>query len=200
VTIVQSPIIGNALRQALSLDAAGAMGLTMDPTIVPVALVADTVDRNAGRRSYSGWGQSAAVAAQFPTISLGIPAQPSKDFLYAIPRRVIFHASVTTFLYWRLGINTPPATIDAIPRELDTLAAAAGTLQVVRGATAVGVTAAQQNGLSYLPANQRVELELPEMVIRAPFPFSTLAGITFQGDVANLALIGEFYWDEYYRT
>lgn len=199
MTRVQSPSIGNALRQALALDAAGGLPLTMEDSIVPVAIVADTAERNAGRRHYSGWAQSAAVAAQFPTVTLGITGDPGSNFRYAVPEYVHIRAGTATFVYWRLGINSPPATLDAVPRELRTDGSSPGALSVVRGATAVGVTAAQQNGLFYLPANVPLVFKLPYMEIRSPSPFATIAGITFQGDVANVDMVAEFSWDEYWR-
>jgi len=198
--VVQSPAIGNALRQVLSLDAAGGLPLEASQTVHPVVIVGDVraqLDSNV--RTFSGWRQSVGVAAQFPVVGIGLTSAPPSSFLYAIPRTVTLYAGITTFVYWRLGLNTPPVGTDAVPRQLNSSLALSGAIACHGGANAAAVTASTMNGLFYLPAATPTRIVLPEMRIYAPTPFATLAGLIFQGDVANNALIGEFVWDEYYR-
>lgn len=197
-TQVQSPAIGNALRQALSLDAAGSMGMDAGLTVHPVAIVAD-VRAQLGQnvRTFSGWRLVVGVAAQYGQLGIGLTNAPASNFRYAVPRSVRLWAGAATFVYWRLGLNTPPVTADAVPRALDTSSALSGSLATIGGANAAAPVYATMNGVLHLPANTMVTFQVPEMFIRAPIPFATTAGLNFHADTVNVSFAGEFMWDEY---
>lgn len=199
-TQVQSPAIGYALRQALSLDAAGSMGMDAGLTVHPVAIVADVrAQLNAGDRLYSGWRFSTPVAAQFATCGLSLLSAPPSSFLYARPISAVISVDVATYVYWRFGVNVINPGTDAVPRQLNTLVSTAGAISAHGGAVAGAVTPGQQNGIFYVPANTPQRITFPDMRIYPGSPFVQAPGLAFQSSLANLTMVAEFIWEEVYR-
>lgn len=199
--IIQTPAVGNALRQALSLDAAGGMPLEMGTIVHPVAMVADVrAAFGTNVRSFSGYRNVGAVAGQYNQFGIGITAAPDATFLYAVPRRATIFAGSGTFVYWRLGLNTPPVGTDAVPRAMNTQASPGPVCSVIGGASATAVSSVTMQGLFWCAASVPREIIFPEMRIYSPTPFGTTAGLNFHTDVANLVTIAEFVWDEYFKA
>lgn len=200
--LIQSPAIGNALRTALSLDAAGSMGLDMGPTVHPVCIVGDVrAQLDSAVRSFSGYRNVPAAAAQFGKIALEVPTTAfGAGLIYAVPRRIQLYINAGATVYWRLGSNTPPAGTDAPTRSLNSrLAGAAGTCRVIGGSDGVAVAPGTMQGIVQLNAGtQREWNNIPEMRLYAD-P-ATAQTLVFYSDTALVQLVGEVIWDEYYRS
>lgn len=199
--LIQSPAIGNALRVALSLDAAGGMGLDMGPTVHPVCIVSDVrAQLDSGVRSFSGFRNVAGVAAQFSKVALEVPTSAlGQGLLYAVPRRIQLYVGGASTIYWRLGANTPPVATDAPTRALNTRTAGSpGTCRVVGGADAVAPVVNTMQGVVQLtPGTQREWNGLPE--IRLYADGVTAQSLCFFCDTALTQLVAEVIWDEVYK-
>lgn len=169
MTKVQSPLIGNALRQALGLDAAGAMPMDADTTIVPVAVVAD-VREAIQQAQTSAWHYSfisPAVAAEYPYVSCEwLSGSLPRPYRLLVDKVTIW--SPTAQPFWIGLTQSPPAiTLRGLPiRKQSSLlpASLAGRVGYGTTSTAPGsfITLAY---ISRLVANERVEVTFPDPVI-----------------------------------
>jgi hypothetical protein len=114
--MLQDTRIGNALRQALSLDGAGQVRLGMEESIIPVAIVADVRDTVSldpvvvhNTRSIT------AVAAQYSRAAFEVQANTDLKEVYL--RRLIINTATTMQLWLGFSGTLVGATTDALPQR-----------------------------------------------------------------------------------
>lgn len=195
--IIQSPVIGNALRQALDIDAAGGLPLAMEQLVLPVAVVADVrAQLNQGVVGYSNLRIVLPVAGQFSQCSLEIQAVNATRVTRVVPRRIQLRASGALPIYWRLQQGGIAGAVDAVPRRLDSaLVTSQAAARVIGGTTAVAPNIAIAHGILYADATP-VVWEPPIDVILTPDP-TTNAALIFEGITANVGLALSCEWEEY---
>lgn len=199
-TTVQSPAIGNALRQALSLDAAGSMGMDAGLTVHPVCIVGD-VRSQLGKttRGFSGFYRAAATAGQFGRVALSVPSTATAgNLLYAQLTRLRFYTNAFATLYWRIGQSTTPVSTDAPARGLDSLAISPGIARVIGGPSAEALTVMSMQGLIVPAAGVQGEwTTVPEVRLWPVAAGDTLFEVW--SDTALVQVVCELTWDEYYK-
>jgi len=197
--IIQSPSIGNALRSALSLDAAGGLPLDMATTVHPVCIVGDVrAQLGSSTRSYSGYRNAGAVAANYSKVALEVPAALGASLRYVVPRRVRLYLGGSATIYWRMGSNTPPVSTDAPSRPTDTSSTAAGFARMIGGQDATPPSLSTMQGIVQITPGLQVEwINMPEMRIHADA--ATPQTLCFFADTVNIQLVAECLWDEYLK-
>jgi hypothetical protein len=197
---IQTPVIGNALRIALGLNAAGSMPMDMETTVIPVVMVGDVrAQLNSGQVGFSSFKSAAAVAAQFGQVMLEVPvAHPT--VAYVVPKRIVITCGGVSRVYWRLGTNTFPVVQDAVPRRLSAqLADSTAAARVVGGSNGTAPTIANMQGERIFLAAGTYEWIPPIDMLIESAPTGAALSLGFHCDAANTLLEVEIEWLEIAR-
>ncbi len=200
MTKVQSPIIGNALRQALGLDAAGGMPMEADTTIVPVAIVAD-VREQLTTSIIPSWHYSfvsPAVAAEYPYCQLEWAASAApRPFRLLLDKITVW--SPTAQVIWVGEVDSAhPITQRGLPRRKQTSllgAALAGRVGYGTTVTVPGTFILQQY-ISRVVANEPIVINFDTPLIID----KENSGIVLMGNTVNTELYASFEWREDVRS
>lgn len=194
---VQSPDIGNLLRIALQLDAAGGMPMDALTTIQPVALVADLSDQL--RRKFTAVAQGAfqsAVAAEYSSCVLHF------NNTVGVKRILLdaMYVSLATAgqINWGFddGYTDPPFTLTTwrpAKRKQSSLVGGglAGNVYTTTTIAAPGVEIANIFGIASLPTTvTRIPFAQPIVIDSGTSDFIVAAA------TANVSLTACFEWRE----
>lgn len=197
MTRVQSPEIGNVLRTALQLDAAGGMPMTASTDIVPVAIVADLSDQL--RRKFtavSGVGFQAAVAAEFSMGVLHFASDRGVKRLL-IDSITIASTGAGTFWWGFAAITAPPFVLTATydPKRKQSSLMGGGLAGIVYNSTALNPATTEVTnklGVVYLAANSTTRIILTEPIVVD----TGLMDFVVMANTANITLYTTFEWRE----
>jgi len=201
-TTIQSPAIGNAMRQALSLDAAGGLPLEASSTVVPVCIVGDVRSQiGSGIQSYGGFMSLVAVGGQYA--KLGLECQPSlvvaSGIKKIVPKRFFLNVGTAGYVLVNFGYNSLPNNVIAAAKRWDTKVNASGVGRMTGNNDVSVPNIAFRIWRLWLEANRTYELNVKDsnMVIVAD-PVGT-PSISFETEAPNIALSVSAEWDEYYQ-
>lgn len=199
---LQSPEIGNALRQALTLTGAGGMPMDMARTVAPVAIVADVRDLlNRNEISAQHYGLvDPAVAAQYPYALLEWQAAAAgREFRDILVDRIVVTSATTTFFYLALGNALLAGASTALPRRtLSSLQSAATVGRVISGTSvnAPGVALPTRALIRRTVAGNECVFDFRHQPLVLDEPTSMCV---VMGDVVNTTLYATFEWRERVR-
>lgn len=192
---VQSPVIGNALRQALQLDAAGAMPMAADDVIVPVCIVGD-VSRQLVTESIPVWqaAYAAAVAANYPyTVLRWQTAAPETNRIECTRLRLRSATQQTAYIGLADAIASS-SSFQLPRRKIGSLQSSALTASTGSSntATAPGTFLATVGLIVGLNANIDLEVRFDDPIIL------DLAGqnLVAIGNTVNTDLFASYDWRE----
>lgn len=195
---VQSPEIGNALREVLALDGSGAFPLDAAGTIVPVAIVADVREQlDRSEVDAAGFGfVSPGVAAQYPYVQLEWNGLASAALAIRC-RKIRIWSGTSQLIYVGLGPALAGAASALPRRKLGSLQAAPLAGRVIAGTNATApltlvptFSQVVRNPAFELTLNYDAhpwELDLPQQAL------------IVMGATVNTELFVAFDWDEEVR-
>lgn len=193
-TMIQTPVVGNALRERLGLDAAGRLPLTMSDEVVPVAIVADVRDLvDSSPIDCMGWCNSPAIAAQWARAHLEFTALQAPEVTRIYLDAMTLVSNTTQFVYATLKDVLPLPNVSALPqRKLSSLVTAATAGAVYQDSALAGPTTVDMGAVFALNANTpfRVDFDHPIVIDRRSDSFSVLA------NTVNTNLFAWFEWRE----
>ena len=196
-TMIQTPIIGNALRERIGLDAAGRMPMTMGDEVIPVAIVADVRDLvDSSPVDVMGYAIGPAVAARYTRCGIQFQQGIRPAATRIIIDSMTLVSNTTQFVYATLKSVLPAFNITANPqRKLSSLALAQTNARVWYD-DAAAFPAGGDLAFSFsLIANTplRIVFEHPIILDRQGDVFAVCAG------TVNTNLVGGFEWREELR-
>ena len=187
---LQTPDVGNALRAAFDISGTGRFPMSLGEEVVPVAVVADVSDRlRVPTTPFFGQGNCAASVGNFSTLTFRNPANSGVN---CVIEKIAFIAGAATFIRSSFGTTLGGSMTAPAQQRRSSLAFGTGSGTVLQGPNAIGIPSAQSAMDVYVPANTPVILDLPN----PGFIVEPGNEIGFATNVANLILVGSFWWRE----
>jgi len=196
-TMIQTPVVGNALRDRLGLDAAGRMPLTMSDEVMAVAIVADVRDLiDSSPVDCFNYVSAPQVAARWTRCALQFQANIVPKASRIIIDAVTLFSGTTQLIY--CGLINPPIGLNtqALPqRKISSVARTQTNARAVYDDTGASPTVGDYAFVIGLTGNapQRIIFEHP-IILDRPDDVFVLACLT-----VNTTLVASFEWREEIR-